>query len=228
LASLYLSVVIPVYNESANVDKVTADAEAALGRHGITSYEILLVDDGSTDDSLSRMERLARRTPCTRTFDHQTNRGLGAALRTGFQNATGSVITWIPGDGQFDLADVLTGLPQLETKEIVVVIRNDRTGATRGFISTCFHGLIWLLFQFEATNLCGIYIIKRKTLEEIRPRSDNIFLNLEIPILCVRHGKPLGQITASVKPRLSGVSKVANPRTLVKNLFEMLKFRFGL
>lgn len=224
----YLSVVIPAYNESANVDQVVAAALDALKQRGVGSYELLLVNDGSTDDTWSRMERLAREVPGVRAFAHDTNRGLGAALRTGFANARGELIVWIPGDGQFDLGGILAGLPQMETKEIVVVLRTGRTESTRNLISTCFHGLTRLLFRFEATDVCGIYIIKRETLEQIRPRSSDIFLNLEIPILCVRHNKPLGQITVPIQPRLSGVSKVANVRTMAKNLFEMLRFRVGL
>lgn len=224
----YLSVVIPAYNESANVDRVAVGALDALQQRGVGSYELLLVNDGSVDDTWSRMERLAREVPGIRAFTHATNLGLGAALRTGFANARGDLIVWIPGDGQFDLADILAGLPQLETKEIVVVLRTGRKGSTRSLITACFHGLIRLLFRFEATGVCGIYIIKRKTLEEIRPRSSDIFLNLEIPILCVRHNKPLGRITVPTQPRLSGVSKVANVRTMAKNLFELLRFRVGL
>jgi glycosyltransferase involved in cell wall biosynthesis len=222
----YLSIVIPAYNEQDNVAKVVEHSVSVLKTH-VHSYEILLVNDGSSDDTFAAMQRLAAADADTIVaLTHTTNRGLGAALRTGFARARGEIVLWIPGDGQFDLSDILKGLPQMTTQDIVVVLRQGRKEATRSFISTCFHELIRLLFQFEATDLCGIYLIKRPLLERIHPRSEDVFLNLEIPLLCVREGKQLGKITAAIRPRLSGSSKVANLRTLTKNMYELLKFRF--
>lgn len=208
--------------------EVVRDARTVLERLGHASYELLLVNDGSSDDTGSVMDELALSTPSVRVFHHARNKGLGAALRTGFQNAAGEVITWVPGDGQFDLAEVLGGLSLLPQNDCVVAIRQGRSEAARSFISLCFHSMIRILFQFEATDVCGIWIIKREVLEQIRPQASDIFLNLEIPLLCVRHKKSLGRITVNIRPRLSGASKVANFRTIAKNVFELLRFRISL
>jgi dolichol-phosphate mannosyltransferase len=223
-----ISIIIPAFNEAGNLERVIRDAVRDAEQTGLRDYEIIMVDDGSTDASASVMAGMAAQIPTFRFVAHDQNRGLGAALRTGFAAAKGAIITWIPGDGQFSLAEVLTGLEQLQSKDVVVALRQGRKEITRSFISTCFHGLIRFLFRFEATDMCGIYLIRRTVLEEIRPRSNDIFLNLEIPLSCVRLGKPLGTIVVSIKPRLSGVSKVANIRTMALNLFEMFKYRFGL
>jgi glycosyltransferase involved in cell wall biosynthesis len=225
---VHLSIVIPSYNEGSNVIQVVDHATSTLSRLGHSSAELLLVNDGSSDDTGNVMDTLALSNSAIRVFHHPRNAGLGAALRTGFQNARGSIITWIPGDGQFDLAEVLAGLQQMPPKDCVVAIRQGRNEAARSFISSCFHGMIRILFQFDATDVCGIWLIERDVLEQIRPQASDIFLNLEIPLLCVRHRKSLGRITVSIQPRLSGTSKVTNLRTMAKNLYELLKFRFTL
>jgi glycosyltransferase involved in cell wall biosynthesis len=225
---VYLSVVIPSYNECANIGRVVDDARKAIECRGIPSYEIILVDDGSSDGTGEAAVDISRNISNVKAVSHTRNQGLGAALRTGFDNAIGDIITWIPGDGQFDLGEVLDGLPQMETKDIVVAFRQGRKEVTRSVISNCYHSLIRILFQFEAKDMCGIYIIRRTVLQEIRPRSNDIFLNLEIPLACARLKKPMGTIVLQIKPRLSGVSKVTNVRTLVRNMLELFKYRVGL
>lgn len=225
MAETSLSLIIPFFNEEPNVNQVVHHALTILGNRPM-AFEVILVNDGSVDNTGAIMEEIARCNPNVHAIHHSKNCGLGAALRTGFDKATGSFITWIPGDGQFDLEEVLAGMRQMPQKDCVLAIRKGRNAATRSIISLCFHGLIRVLFRFDATDVSGVWIIKKSVLQEISPRSNDIFLNLEIPLLCVRHQKQLGSITVFVKPRLSGVSKVANLRTMAKNLWEMMRFRY--
>jgi glycosyltransferase involved in cell wall biosynthesis len=221
-----VSVVIPSFNEVGNVQRVALDALKVLVARGLASYEIVLVDDGSTDGTGAAMDSLAARHVAVRVARHERNRGLGAALRTGFAYCRGSLVTWIPGDGQFDLADVLTGLDHFPQRDVVVVLRKGPKHPLRGLITLCFHGLIRLLYRFDATDMCGIFIVKRAVLEQACATSDDVFFNLEVPIACVRQGRSIGQILVLLKPRLSGKSKVDNLRTFLANLQEMLRFRF--
>jgi glycosyltransferase involved in cell wall biosynthesis len=217
--------VIPAYNEAAIVEEAIASALSALSLSSI-SHEVVLVDDGSSDGTLAAMRRIEAQNSNVRVVAHEQNRGLGAALRTGFAACHGEVLTWIPGDGQFDLRQVLNGLPLMTDHDIVVALRKGVRQSWRVAITWCFHLLTWTLFRFKASDLCGIYIIRRAVLEQIHPQATNIFYNLEVPILCAKFRKRLAQITVSVLPRLGGTSKVANFRTLSRNLLEMIRIRF--
>jgi len=220
-----ISVVVPAYNEEASIERVAQDAVDALEHASLVSYEIVLVDDGSTDQTRARMEQARQRLTCVRVVYHVRNRGLGAALRTGYAAATGRIVTCIPGDGQVDLGETLKGLRLLGECDIVFVLRRGRRGASRSFISFCFHALIRLLFRFDATDICGIYFLRRELLMTLDPKSNNVFYSLELPLLCVKHKKRIQRITVETLPRRAGVSKMANLRTLAVNLWEMLKYR---
>jgi len=221
----YLTVVIPGYNEDCNIEPVVKGALDELESRSLPGFEILLINDGSTDRTSAVMRGLAEAHSTVRVFSHPSRSGLGAALKTGFAHARGDIITWIPGDGQYNLADVLTGLQQLSSHDLVIALREGRKESVRSFIILCFHGLLYCLFRFQATDFCGIYLIRRSVLEDLRPKANDIFLNLEIPLLCLRQRRPVGHITVPIRARMGGASKVANVRTILRNVWEMLKFR---
>jgi dolichol-phosphate mannosyltransferase len=222
-----VSIVIPAYNEEAIIEQVAKEAICALQRMAPASFEVVLVDDGSTDGTGFRMEQMRKKLQCVRVVSHERNRGLGAALKTGFGAATGGILTWIPGDGQFDVNEILKGLPLLAECDIVLVLRQGRKEVSRGVITFCFRALTRILFRFDATNLCGIYLLSRELLTALAPRAESVFYNLEVPLLCTKHKKRIRRVTTNILPRRAGLSKVTNVRTITATFWEMLKYRMG-
>jgi glycosyltransferase involved in cell wall biosynthesis len=217
-----------MFNEAGSVERVVQECLDRLRSRSIEAFEMILVDDGSVDGTTEILKTYPARDSRIRTVHHQTNRGLGAALQTGFANCLGEIVLWVPGDGQFDLGDVLDQLPHMKDMDILIALREGVRQTWRSAISWSLCLLVRLLFRFDAENICGIYIVRRVTLEEIKPQSQDVFLNLEIPILCLRHHKRLGRFVIGLKPRLAGESKVFNARTMARNLVEMIKVRYGL
>jgi dolichol-phosphate mannosyltransferase len=99
-----LSVVIPAHNEAENVGPLVREIVGALGGRG--DYEIVVVDDGSTDATGERLAELARTTPCLRSVRHPASRGQSFAIATGVKAARGTWIATLDGDGQNDPADI--------------------------------------------------------------------------------------------------------------------------
>ena len=109
--AIALSIVVPVYNEEENVDELYAElttAAAALGR----SYEIVVVDDGSTDDTYAKLKRLAAGDPRLKVIHFGRNFGQTAAMAAGFDYAEGAVVVPLDGDLQNDPADIALLLEQ--------------------------------------------------------------------------------------------------------------------
>src|SRR6478672_10472642 len=109
-----LSLILPAFNEAAGIAEAVAEADDALAQFA-QNYEIIVVDDGSRDDTSAIVEHLIHTHPRVRLVRHPINRGYGAALRTGFEAARGDRIAFTDADGQFDLADLARLLPLTET-----------------------------------------------------------------------------------------------------------------
>jgi glycosyltransferase involved in cell wall biosynthesis len=228
MAADAVSLIVPACDESGSIEGTVREAVAAFARHGIERQEIVLVDDGSRDDTRAVMDRLGRELPTVRVVTHDVNRGLGAAIRTGLSAAHGDILLWVPGDGQYAVNDLLHGLSLLDSGGVVIGLRRARGDVARGLVSRCFHGLIFLFFRFDASRMSGLFMIRRAVFERLRPQSGDVFLNYEIPLLCVRHGLRVEPLDVTLHPRRSGVSKVVNARTIGRILWEMARFRLRL
>jgi len=95
---MLISVIAPMYNEEANIIRTYNELEAELSRFSEMDYEILFIDDGSTDNSLTKAEKLAAEKKCLKVYGYPKNQGRGMALRTGFENAKGDLIITIDFD----------------------------------------------------------------------------------------------------------------------------------
>lgn len=108
-----LSIVIPLYNEEANLEALRAELAASLARLG-RSYEVILIDDGSTDGSAAALAAWQERDPCVRVLRFRRNFGQTAAFSAGFDHARGGVVVTLDGDLQFDPADIPAMLARLD------------------------------------------------------------------------------------------------------------------
>src|SRR5260221_10199981 len=120
-----LSVVLPAYNEEANIERVVRQVIAYLEPTGV-DYEVLPVNDGSRDRTAEILNALQREHPRVRPQHHPQNRGYGAALRTGFDAAVKRYVFYMDGDGQFDIKDLDRLLPLASEAGIVTGFRIER------------------------------------------------------------------------------------------------------
>jgi glycosyltransferase involved in cell wall biosynthesis len=222
-----LTVVIPAYNEAANVGIVVEETVRILeSTPGISPYEIVLVDDGSTDGTADVMNRLA--APNVHVRHHPKNRGFGAALRTGYGAARGRYVTLITGDGEIGVDQPLTLLSAMGSADLMISRRLRPADASRTLFSTLFGWLTRALTGFDAAEMSGVYVIRRTILQAMPLRSETGVVNFEIVIRASRSGCQIGSGRTTVRPRLSGSSKVTNSRTMLKVVWELLKLRLAI
>ena len=222
-----LSVVIPAYNEQESLESTVKAVIAALPDPARS--ELIIVNDGSTDQTLATANTIAASCPAqVVVVDRATNGGMGQALASGLERATGDVITWIPGDGEYDLGEVLFGLDGLQHTDIVLVKRNSRGQVGRNIVSTIMYSLIRVLFGFDARGYCGIFLISRTRWQELTIRSNDVFFTLEVALRARTSGWKVSYVTAEWRPRRAGRSKVFRPTVMLRNLVELLSFRLRL
>ena len=222
-----LSVVVPAYNEQDSIESTVQMIGKDVGDP--TGLQVVLVNDGSTDATLQRMQSIGETSPAQIDIvDRSSNGGLGQALASGLGAATGDVITWIPGDGEYELSEVLLGIAMLDSFDIVLVRRVARGHLGRNLLSSSMYLLIRSLFGFDARRYCGIFVIPKARWDELRVTSADVFFTLEVALRARRKGWTIGYIEAEWRPRRAGRSKVFNLRTVARNLGELLLFRVRL
>ena len=219
-----ISVVVPSYNEAESLVATFDSIVAALPDPEVS--EIVLVDDGSTDATAAIMRELADSGRAqVRVVERISNGGMGQALASGFAEATGDVLTWIPGDGEYDLEEILAELALLGSSDIVLFRRKVRDQLARNIVSSLMYLLIRVLFRFDARGYCGIFLIGRTRWESLEINSSDVFFTLELAIRAACGDWRIAYGVAEWRPRRAGRSKVFKISTVLRNAYELLRFR---
>jgi glycosyltransferase involved in cell wall biosynthesis len=220
-------VIVPSFNEAELIESTFNTIVEALDDPD--RCEIVLVDDGSTDATASIMRsiRSTAEIPVV-VVERECNGGMGQALASGFEAATGRLLTWIPGDGEYEIGEILVGVEALEASDIVLVRRSTRNQASRNFVSSVMYGLIRALFRFDARGYCGIFIVRTDRWRSLGVQSRDVFFTLETAIRAAHRRWRIGYIDAAWHPRRAGRSKVFKPSTVLRNVGELFRFRWAL
>ena len=228
-----VSVVIPVYNEEANVPALAQKLHAALSAIG-RSYEIILVDDGSRDASWERLKAAAAVHPHFRLIRFRRNFGQTAAMSAGIDAAKNDVIVTLDADLQNDPADIPRLLTEMETNGYAVVSgwRKDRKDPfiNRRLPSMIANGLISTITGVKLHDYgCTLKAYRREVLQGVRLYGE---MHRFIPALCSWVGGDISEVVVSHHPRLAGKSKYGIGRTfrVILDLFTvkfLLRFTGG-
>ena len=221
---LSLSLVLPAYNEAAVIVQAVAEAEAALGQL-FTDFEILVVDDGSSDATAAIVRRNLAASPHTRLLKHAENRGYGAALRTGFEAARSHLIAFTDADCQFDLLDLGNMTRLAEDVPIVAGYRHDRKDSwRRRFYSRGYNVLARAVLGTRVRDCdCALKVFRREALAKLLPESRGFFVNAEMLTRARLLGFEVAEVPVTHRPRLGGESKVSI-REIPRTLRTMLNF----
>jgi dolichol-phosphate mannosyltransferase len=217
-----LSLVLPAYNEEAGITRAVAEADDALAALAV-DYEVLVVDDGSSDRTAAVVGEEAARRPRVRLLRHERNLGYGAALRTGFTAARFELVAFTDADCQFHLEDLSRLLPLTDRCPVAVGYRVGRQDPwRRRFLSGGFNLLTRVLLGTRVRDVdCALKVFRREALADLMPESDGFFVNTEMLTRARQLGFAVAEAGVRHRPRLRGVSKVGLhevPRILGKLL----------
>jgi len=219
-----ISVVLPCYNEADNVNPMLDKLREVLTAVG-RPWEVLYVDDASTDGTAERVRARFAGMPELRLLRHGKNSGQSAALWTGFGRARGGVIVTLDGDLQNDPADIPQLLERLETCDMVCGVRVNRqdTGWKR-FSSRVANGYRrWMLGDpFQDTG-CNFRAFRREVLETVPPFRG---LHRFLPSICLINGYRVEEIPVRHHPRERGVSKYGTANRLWVGLRDTFAMRW--
>ena len=177
-----LSIFFPCYNDAGTIASMVALADETA-RTITDSYEIIVIDDGSTDHSRMILNALAPRYPGLRLIFHEENGGYGAALRSGFAAARGTWVFYTDGDYQYDVADLRLlwnrSGPHVDVVQGFKTKRHDP--AYRVWIGLAYQHLIQFVFGLKIRDVdCDFRLIRRRSLETFRLLEDTGCICVEL------------------------------------------------
>lgn len=221
-----VSLVIPMYNEELNIERAVASSVESLEKYS-DDYEIIIVDDASTDASPAMAARLAAGSDRIRLLRHETNRKLGRTLRTGFAAATKDLVFYMDADIPFDPDVVGRAIRAMELTDadMIAAYRHDRTmeGLKRGVYTLVYNLLIGLLFGWPHRDInFSFKLMKRRILDEIELKSDGSLIDAELVVKAKNRGFLIQQIGIDYFPRSRGESHLSSFGVVLKILRELV------
>lgn len=218
-----ISMVFPAYNEQDNLDRLLAEADAAARRVS-SDYEIIVVDDGSLDDTPNVLKRLQTQYANLVVYTHTPNRGYTAALRTGFTNAQKPLIFYSDSDCQFKLDEIDLLLPYTRDFDLVVGYRKDRQDPwIRKFVSRCFNRMSHAVFKFTVRDVdCAFKFFRREVFDRIKINSEHFMVDTEIMAKAVVYGFRVKEIGVTHLPRHAGQTTV-KPSAVYRTILGMIQ-----
>jgi glycosyltransferase involved in cell wall biosynthesis len=222
-----LSLVIPMFNEEESIEHALACAIDALAHHCGEDWEIVVVDDASTDRSAGIVAREAAAEPRIRMMRHPVNRKLGAALKTGFAAVRKDVVLYMDADLPFDPEAIGPALHAMKVTraDLIAGYRLDRTGEgfRRAVYSYCYNTLIGLLFGWPHRDInFSFKLIRREVLAAIELRSEGSLIDAELLVKAKNLGFVVQQIGLDYFPRTRGISTLSSPGVILKILRELV------
>src|ERR1041385_206322 len=221
-----LSLFFPMYNEEGNIEQAVTSALGVLSEVS-DQHEVIVVDDGSRDQTGRIADRLAASNGNVRVVPHPVNRGYGAAVRSGLEAARYPLMVLADGDNQFDLTELSVLLRNLGENDIISGYRIDRHDpAFRRLYAFMYNRTARLLFRIPIRDVnCGFKVYRKSIVERLLPqlRSTGALINVEMFARARKLGARVTEVGVHHYPREVGQQTGGNPAVIVRACKEMLE-----
>lgn len=224
-----LSVFFPAYNEGKNIKNTVEKAVEVLQELKIKNWEVIIVNDGSSDGTKLVAESLSKKNPKIKVIN-QPNGGYGEALKSGFKNAKYEWICYNDGDGQFDFSEVTKFLDLTPEADFILGYRVNRKDPpirliyARGWLLSLF---IFFGLKFKDID-CGFKLIKKDVINKISPlkSSRGAMINAELVIKARKAGFKIREVGVHHYPRKYGKPTGASLQVIIKSYLDLIKMRW--
>jgi glycosyltransferase involved in cell wall biosynthesis len=220
-----ISVFFPAFNDEGTIASLVTEALAILP--SLTDdYEVLVVDDGSTDATPAILDALAQNLPHTKVIRHAVNKGYGAALRTGFRRASKDLVFYTDGDGQYDVHELVALHPLLtNTVDVVNGYKIKRADEHhRIVIGKVYNWLAHALFRLPIRDVdCDFRLIRRRALQQLDLVSSSGAIGVEMVFKLHAAGCVFAEAPVHHYPRMHGRSQFFKPRRVARMALDFLR-----
>lgn len=226
-----LSVFFPAYNEAENLPNTVSKAVEVLKKLKLENWEVLVINDGSRDNTGEVADGLAKKSNKIRVI-HQQNGGYGMALRTGFYNAKYEWIVYTDSDGQFDFSEVTRFIDKTDQAQAIWGYRIKRNDPVfRLLFAKGWKLCLFIFFGLTLKDIdCGFKMIKRQVIDTIPPLESTRggMINAELAIKARKYGFKIAQVGVNHYPRIAGKPTGANLGVIIQSFIDLLKLRIKM
>jgi glycosyltransferase involved in cell wall biosynthesis len=229
-AAAGLSVFFPAYNDSGTIASLVITAVRTAERL-TPDYEVIVVNDGSTDRTAEILDELARLYPQVKIVHHATNRGYGGSLRTGFETASRDLVFYTDGDAQYDPAEMEALWRRLDDRVDLVngykISRSDPLH--RIIIGRVYHHTVKLLFGLKVRDVdCDFRLLRRAIFQTVRLEKNSGVICLEMMKKIQDAGFRIAEVPVHHYHRACGKSQFFNFRRLYRTAIDVMKLWVAL
>jgi glycosyltransferase involved in cell wall biosynthesis len=222
-AAIDVSVLVPAKDEAENLPLFMEQAAAAFANSTV-SYEVVVIDDGSSDDTPRVLEALQKKYSFLRVARHRRQRGIADALRTGYLAARGRVLVFYPADLQYKPEDIPRLVAPILAGESDMVTGYKQGVYEKAFVSKIYNGLSRSLFEIPVRDLNSVKAYRREIMEQLPVRPD---WHRYMIVIAAENGFTVTEIPVPLYPRNAGVSKFGIGRIPI-GVLDMLSVWFEL
>lgn len=221
-----LSVFFPAYNEGENIGRTVLLAKQVLEK-AAANWEITVINDGSKDATGKKAREFGKGDKRIKVINHETNKGYGAALKSGFYNAKYDWIVYSDSDGQFDFSEVAKFIEKTDCADLIIGYRIDRKDSWyRKFLAKGWGTLVFVFFGLRLKDVdCGFKMVKKEVIEKI-PRLESErggMINAELAIKAKEAGFRIGQVGVTHYPRRAGRATGSQIKVIIKSFLDLAR-----
>ncbi len=223
-----LSVFLPIYNEEANLESVVLATKEVL-QNVAEEWELIIINDGSTDKSPELIRELAQSEKRIRVITHKVNEGYGASIASGLYESKYPWIAFTDSDGQFDFAEITDFIAKRREANADLVIgyyKKRQVSTFKKITSKLWELTVFMLFGLKVRDIdCGFKLISKKVIETI-PHLESqrgAFISSELLIKARNEGFRIAEISVTHYPRLKGVGTGRNLNVIFKSFIDLLR-----
>lgn len=221
------SIIILCYNEEGAIYETVKSVIQVLKKMHVVDYEIIIIDDGSRDKSRAIIESLKNNFKCVRVVRHSSNFGIGASLLSGYKCAKKENICALPGDGQFDIEELIP-FKNVKDETFISFFRQEKTSYSflRTSLSKINRLFNRLFLNIDLKDVNWVKIYKRKSLKVLELELTSSLVESEICAKLIKIGHMCVEVPSLYLPRKTGKSKGSSSKIVFQVLKEMIKLFF--
>ena len=222
-----ISIAIPVYNEEFNLEQTYNNLIKAIKIVKLINYEIIFINDGSTDKSFKIIKKISKKNNKVLVIDNKKNLGLSTSILKAFNQSKKKFVWWLPSDNNAKYNEISKVISNYSTKDFVLTKHIMNRNFFREFISHGYTILLNVIFLLNIPYYNGLFLIKKEMIKKVKIKSKSQFWMAEMVINLLKLSNNYEIRTIKLTERKKGKSNIFNFKQLYLTIVDLIEFRIS-